>query len=186
MRRIRVQEISMGSMADIAFLLLIFFLVATTMETDKGILRKLPPLPVTPSDSTKVRDRNILVVLINRNNKIMVEGEELDIGELRSTVKEFILNPDNKNDLPVIENIEVDYFGIVPVTTKHVVSLRSDRGTTYEMYIAVQNEIVAAYNELRNRLAMQKWNVKFEDLPDDKKEAITTIYPMKISEAEPN
>jgi len=72
------------------------------------------------------------------------------------------------------------------INSETVVSLRSDRGTTYEMYIAVQNELVAAYNELRDQLALQKWNVKFEDLPDDKQEAITTIYPMKISEAEPN
>ena len=184
MKRNHITEISMGSMADIAFLLLIFFLVATTMETDKGILRKLPPL--LPRDSTQVRDRNILLVLINRNDELMVEGELSDISMLRETAKEFILNTYNSDELPVVENIHIKYFGTAPVTTKHVISLRNDRGTTYQTYIAVQNELVGAYNDLRNELAKKKWNVPFDDLPENKQEAIMTIFPMKISEAEPN
>ena len=176
----------MGSMADIAFLLLIFFLVATTMETDKGIIRKLPPYSTDPPDSAKVHDRNILVLLVNRYDRLMVEHKEIHIGELRDIAKEFIQNPQNRNDLPIVENIRVDYFGLFPVTTKHVISLRSDRGTSYEMYIAVQNELAAAYNELRNKLAQSKWNMNFDKLPFEKQKAITTIYPVKISEAEPN
>lgn len=185
MRRRLTPEISMGSMADIAFLLLIFFLVATTMDVDQGILRKLPP-PVNDTGPIDFHERDILVVLINRDNKLMVEGKETDISQLREIAREFILNPLRLDMLPELSTIEVDLFGAVYVTKKHIISLRSDRGTTYEMYIAVQNELVAAYNELRDELAEKKWHSTYESLAQDRKKAIAAIYPMKISEAEPN
>jgi biopolymer transport protein ExbD len=184
MRRRITQEISMGSMADIAFLLLIFFLVATTMDSDLGILRKLPPISKTPPIEHHKRD--IMVVLINRDDKLMVGGEETDIRQLRDITKEFILNPGNSKTLPELVEVHVNHFGTIRITKKHIISLRSDRGTTYEMYIAVQNELVAAYNELREELAQKKWHTSFSMLPDDQKKSITTIYPMRISEAEPN
>lgn len=184
MRHRQTQEISMGSMADIAFLLLIFFLVATTMDTDEGILRKLPPM--IASDPIDFHERDILVVLINRDDKLMVEGKETDITQLREITKEFILNLFNSDKLPELVSMQVNYFGIIKITKKHVISLRSDRGTSYQMYIAVQNELVAAYNELREELAQKKWGVSFSSLTVDQKKAITTIYPMNISEAEPN
>jgi biopolymer transport protein ExbD len=177
------QEINTGSMADIAFLLLIFFLVATTIETDTGIVRKLPQIaPPTPAP---VHARDILVVLVNRDNKLMVEGREMIISELRRVTKEFIKNEYNLSDLPVVKNIEIDQLGIVPVTTGHIISLRTDRGTSYKMYIAVQNELTAAYNELRNELSLKTWNTPYEDLKGKKKEAIDKVYPLKISEADP-
>ena len=174
----------MGSMADIAFLLLIFFLVATTMETDQGILRKLPPLIKTPP--VNHHNRDILVVLINRNDKLMVENKETDISDLRKIAREFIANQDNSDDLPELVETQIKYFGNIRITKKHVISLRSDRGTSYKTYIAVQNELVAAYNELREELAQHKWNTSFSSLSDDQKKAVTKIYPMNISEAEPN
>lgn len=191
MARRTLQEINAGSMADIAFLLLIFFLVSTTMDTDSGIVRKLPPMPEEEKqeDQVDVKERNIFVVLVNRNNQLLVEGELMAIKDLRNAAKEFIVNPFNDPDLPAKEWIEVPYFGQVEVTKKHVISLQNDRGTSYEMYIAVQNELAAAYNELRNELSMRKFGVKYVDLkgPDneDKRDAIDEIYPMKISEAEP-
>ena len=193
MARRALQEINAGSMADIAFLLLIFFLVSTTMDTDKGIIRILPPIPdeETKQEEVKVKERNIFVVLVNRNNQLLVEGEPLDIKDLRKKAKEFIVNPYDDPDLPAKEWIDVPYFGQVQVTKKHVISLQNDRGTSYEMYIAVQNEITAAYNELRDELSMRKFGVKFADLPKDEngnspeQEAIKEIYPMNISEAEP-
>jgi biopolymer transport protein ExbD len=191
MARRELQEINAGSMADIAFLLLIFFLVSTTMDTDMGIVRKLPPMPEeeTQEDQVEVRERNIFVVLVNRYDKLFVEGETMELKDLREATKEFIVNPNNDPDLPAKELIEVPYFGMVEVTTKHVISLQNDRGTSYEMYIAVQNELAAAYDELRDQLSMRKFGVKFNDLKgeenEDKRNAIETIYPMKISEAEP-
>jgi biopolymer transport protein ExbD len=155
MARRTIQEINAGSMADIAFLLLIFFLVSTTMDTDSGIVRKLPPMPEKEQqeDQVDVKERNIFVVLVNRNNQLLVEGELMDIKDIRDAAKEFILNPFDDPDLPAKEWIDVEFFGQVEVTKKHVISLQNDRGTSYEMYIAVQNELAAAYNDLRNDLS---------------------------------
>lgn len=187
MRRYNRNEISMGSMADIAFLLLIFFLVATTLETDKGILRKLPPMVDQPE--TPIKERNILVVLVNRGNKLMVEGEEINLRELKPKAKEFILNNNRETFLPEVYDVDIDYFGLVPITKKHVISLQSDRGTSYEMYIAVQNELAAAYNELQDEISKNKFGVKYDELKGKenktKREAIEKIYSNKVSEAEP-
>ena len=180
-----MKRIKYISILSIAFLLLIFFLVATTMDVDQGIIRKLPP-PVYDIPPIDFHERDILVVLINRDNKLMVEGVETDLKKVRSIAKEFVVNPLKSEKLPKLSTINVDYFGEVSVTKKHVISLRSDRGTSYEMYIAVQNELVAAYNELREELAQKKWHTSFSSLLKDKQKAITAIYPMKISEAEPN
>jgi len=191
MARRELQEINAVSMADIAFLLLIFFLVSTTMDTDMGIVRKLPPMPEEEmnEDEVEVRERNIFVVLVNRYDKLFVEGETMELEDLKAAAKEFIVNPYNDPDLPAKEVIDVPYFGAVEVTTKHVISLQNDRGTSYEMYIAVQNELAEAYNELRDELSMRKFGMKFDDLEGDenkdKREAIEEIYPKKISEAEP-
>ncbi|MBN1596706.1 MAG: biopolymer transporter ExbD [Bacteroidales bacterium] len=191
MARRQLQEINAGSMADIAFLLLIFFLVSTTMDTDSGILRRLPPMPEeeTKDEQVDVKERNIFVVLVNRNDQLLVEGELMNIKDLREATKEFIVNPNDDPDLPAKEIVDVKYFGPVEITKKHVISLQNDRGTSYEMYIAVQNELVAAYSELRDELCMKKWGKKFDDLDsekdEDKIEAVETIYDRKISEAEP-
>jgi biopolymer transport protein ExbD len=188
----QIQEINAGSMADIAFLLLIFFLVSTTMDTDMGILRQLPPMPEeeTPDEEVEVRERNIFVVLVNRDNQLLVEGEVMDIKNLRDAAKEFIVNPYNDPDLPVKELVDVEYFGPMELTPKHVISIQNDRGTSYEMYIAVQNEIAAAYSELRDEFAMRKFGMKFDDLKGEeyeaKKEIIEdVIYKNRVSEAEP-
>ncbi len=190
MARREIQEINAGSMADIAFLLLIFFLVSTTMDTDSGILTKLPPMPEDKQDEqVDVKERNIFVVLVNRNNQLLVEGELMNIRDLREAAKVFIMNPADDPNLPAKEIVDVEYFGPVEVTKKHVISIQNDRGTSYEMYIAVQNEISAAYNELRDGLSMTKFGVKFEDLSgeenDDKRKAIEDVIPRNISEAEP-
>ncbi|MFW6226477.1 MAG: ExbD/TolR family protein [Bacteroidota bacterium] len=185
-------EINAGSMADIAFLLLIFFLVATTMDIDSGLSRKLPPMPEEEQQEQEndINERNILVVLVNKDDQLMVEGEVMDIMNLREKTKEFIANPADRSDLPEKELKQIEFFGEVPVS-KQVISLQNDNGTTYGMYIKVQNELIAAYNELRNELSMQKFGVLYDDLdpndPNDdaKIQAIRSYYPQRISEAEP-
>ncbi|MGQ1890320.1 ExbD/TolR family protein [Thermophagus sp. OGC60D27] len=180
-----IQEVNAGSMADIAFLLLIFFLVTTTMDTDSGLSRMLPPpVPKTEETPPPIKERNVFEVLINAQNRLLVEKEPMDLSQLREAAKEFIENPMDDPSLPEKEEIEVEYFGIVPVS-KGVISLQNDRGTQYQMYLSVQNELAAAYNELRNELAQRKFGKKFDELDDDKKEAIRDIYPQRISEAEP-
>lgn len=181
----KVQEINAGSMADIAFLLLIFFLVTTTMDVDSGLARVLPP-PAEDEEliDIQINERNIFTVLVNSEDRLLVRGEPMDITMVKDRAKEFIANPANKKNLPLKENTEVPYFGTYPVS-KQVISLQNDRKTSYGMYIQVQNELVAAYNELRDEMAMSKFGKKYEELPEDKQKAIKKIYPQRISEAEP-
>ena len=177
---------SAASMADIAFLLLIFFLVATTMDVDSGLSRKLPAMPqtdITPPDQM-IKERNVFVVLINANDQLMVEGQPTSVFDLRSKAKEFIANPLNKEDLPEKTLKEIPFFGEYAVS-KGIISLQNDRGTSYDMYIKVQNELAAAYNDLRNELAMSKFGKAYDQLDKERTEAIQTIYPQVISEAEP-
>ena len=189
LRRRESPEINAGSMADIAFQLLLFFLIATTFNTDMGILRKLPPMPdeENPLQQETVKERNVFTVLVNRSNQLQVEGELTDIRDLRRKAMEFIDNPNNDPHLPEKVMTEIPYFGQVPVTKYHVISLQNDRGTTYGTYIAVQNELTAAYSELRDRLSKTRFNAPFNDLPtgDPRRDAIEKVYPVIISEAEP-
>src|SRR6056297_2629580 len=151
-----------ASMADIAFLLLIFFLVATTMDIDTGLSRKLPPMPDANAqqDNKQIKERNVFVVLINAQDQLMVEGKPLNIHRLRDEAKEFIANPNNSSKLPEKESREVPYFGEYMVP-KGIISLQNDRGTSYGMYIKVQNELTAAYQELRDQKAMRKFGKKY-------------------------
>ncbi len=179
-------EINAGSMADIAFLLLIFFLVTTTMDVDTGIRRLLPP-PIDPNapEPPPVRERNVFVVLVDRNDRLLVEGELGDIRELRSQTKEWLQNPFNDPNLPVIERREIDNLGEVDVS-RGVISLQNDRGTSYEMYISVQNELAAAINDIRDEVSRDKFGVRFDQLTDeDLVRAVREAVPMAISEAEP-
>ena len=177
-----------SSSADIAFMLLIFFLITTSMDTDKGLARRLPP-PV-PKDQKKneemdIKKRNILVVLINSNNQILCNNEFIDIKQLREKVRNFIENPYNDEHMPEKTEVDVPFFGKQMVTKNHVISLQNDRGTEYQAYIDVQNELAAAYNELRDEVPRKKFGKPFADLDEDQQKAVQMIYPQKISEAEP-
>jgi biopolymer transport protein ExbD len=187
--RRQLPEINAGSMADIAFLLLIFFLVTTTMDVDSGLQRMLPPMPEPNQEIDEINQRNVFVVLVNANNQLLVEGQLGDIKTLRRDAKEFIANPYNKPNLPDKKVKDIPFIGQYEVS-EQVISLQNDRGTSYEMYIKVQNELAAAYNELRNEISLAKFNKSFDDLvslkDEEKVSAIRQIYPQRISEAEPN
>ena len=186
----KVQEINASSMADIAFLLLIFFLVTTTMSVDKGLSRRLPP-PLPPNmekPDIDVKKRDIFIVLINSSNQQLVQGEPLDVRQLKDKAKMFSQNEGGDASLPEKIAVEVDFDGVtetVLITQNHVISLQNDRGTQYQKYIEVQNELVAAYNELRNELSQTRFGMTYAELNEDRQKAIQTIYPQKISEAEP-
>ncbi len=185
MARRELPEINAGSMADIAFLLLIFFLVTTTMDVDSGLSRKLPPIPEeTTEKPPEIKERNVFIVLINSKNQLQVEGKLMRIEDLKKSAKEFVENPADKKNLPEKEAKDIPFFGNYMVS-KGVVSLQNDRGTSYETYIAVQNELIAAYNELRNELAQRRFGKAFSDCNEDQQKAIKKIYPQRISEAEP-
>ncbi len=179
-------EINAGSMADIAFLLLVFFLVTTTMDVDTGLRRLLPP-PIDPNapPPPPVRERNVFVVLVDMNDRLLVRGELGDIRTLREQTKNFITNPTNDPSMPVKFMDEIENLGEVE-RSRGVVSLQNDRGTSYEMYIAVQNELAAAFNDIRNDLSMEQFGVRFDQLTDpDLVDAIRRAVPLAISEAEP-
>ncbi|EGF58574.1 ExbD/TolR family protein [Bacteroides fluxus] len=183
----KVPDINSSSTADIAFLLLIFFLITTSMDTDRGLARQLPPPPEKDQkmDDIKVKDRNILPVFLNMQDQLMCGNDYITVDQLRAKAKEFIANPYNDENKPEKSSTNVEFFGNMMVTKNHVISLRCDRGSSYKAYLAVQNELVAAYNELRDELAQEKWQKNYADLNEDQQKAIREIYPQKISEAEP-
>ena len=190
----KVQEINAGSMADIAFLLLIFFLVATTMNVDTGLARMLPPIPPEnqQQEEIKVKERNLFLVLISGSGNIMAgtpgKQEVIDLRQLTAKTKEFILNATDSEDMPEKEDKEIELpYGSkwAYQESKGVVSLQTTRDTGYQSYIMVQNELTRAFNELRDEAAMKKFGAKFEDLPKEQRDVVAKVVPQKISEAEP-
>lgn len=190
----QIQEINAGSMADIAFLLLIFFLVATTMNVDTGLARMLPPMP--PEDQQqediKVKERNLMLVLVSGNGSIMAgtPGKQalIDLHQLKDKTSEFILNPASDPSLPETKDNEFampDGSKWVYPVSEGVISLQTTRDTNYQVYIMVQNELTRAFNEVRDEVAMKKFNAKFNDLNEEQRKIISSAVPLKISEAEP-
>lgn len=191
-------EVNAGSMADIAFLLLIFFLVTTTIETDSGISRKLPPIEETePPD---IKEKNIFIVLINKDDQLLVNEEPMEVAQLRQRAMEFLDNGGGKGE----DACEYCRGAGDPSSSdnpqKAVISLQNDRATTYKTYIAVQNELVAAYNELREREAQRMYGKSYYTMEKNYADAawrgnkeklkeqldiVKDMYPQKLSEAEP-
>ena len=193
----KLPEINASQMADISFLLLIFWLCSTTMSTDQGLSRRLPP-PLPPNmekPDVEVNERNIFIVLINSQNQLLVQGEPMDVRQLREEAKAFILNSENDIHKPELFEVTADVLDkngnvertLKTITTKnHVISLQNDRGTTYDKYIEVQNELVAAYNEVRDEYSRREFGgLTFNELTTEQQEAVQTLFPQKISEAEP-
>ena len=181
----KIPEINAGSMADIAFLLLIFYLVSTTMNVDSGISRMLPPLVDQPQDkANEIKNRNMFSVFVDAEDNLMVQRQRVTLDQLCRMTREFIMNPNDEEDKPEKEMKEINLIGEFPVS-KAVISLRNDRQTSYDMYIKVQNELVRAVNEEREALSLSQFNTKWEDLTEDQKKAISEAIPSRISEAEP-
>ena len=196
----KVPGLNGSSLADISFILLIFFLITTSMDTDSGLVRRLPP-PPDPNqmeEDVKVKGRNVLVVSVNMNNEIMYYyGDEskrvtvMDVKpeDLRAIAKEFIANPENKPNMPEFHPADppLPLLGAYPVTKNHIISVQTDRSTSYEVYFQIQNELMAAYNELRDEFSREKFGKYSRHLDPESDEALAVrgVYPLKISEAEP-
>lgn len=190
----KVPEVNSSSQADIAFSLLIFFLVATTMNVDTGLARMLPPMPPEnqKQEDIKVKERNMFLVLVNGAGQIMAgtpgKQSPVDFRQLKDLTKEFVLNPMDSENLPEKKEKEINLPGggkwVYPVS-EGVVSLQTTRDTGYQIYIMVQNELTRAFNEIRDEVSMKQFNKKFADLTDEENKALTTAVPLKISEAEP-
>jgi len=182
----KTPELNTASMADISFLLLTFFLLTSSINTDLGINRLLPPPPDPEhkQDDVRVKKRNLFTVLVSAYDQLLVNGRPGNIKTLKNEAKEFISNNYNDPGLPEKELTYIEHIGNYEVS-KGIISLQNDRGTSYDMYITVQNELTAAFNELRNGLAIEKFGMAFGSINFDCQQAIRTAIPMKISEAEP-
>ena len=180
------EGINASSSADIAFLLLIFWLTTTTMNSDKGLQRRLPPMPDEnqKQEDIKVNRRNIIQVKINSNDRVIAGGQIMEISEIKDKIVEFVTNPMNLETLPEKEMKDIEGFGQYAVT-KGVVSLQNDRGTSYNAYLQVQNELVKAFNEIRDDFAMKNYGKKYNALEEDKQKIVRDAIPQSISEAEP-
>ena len=177
-----VPEINAGSMADIAFLLLIFFLVTTTMDVDKGLLVKLPPWTEEQSEEQDIKEKNIFVVLVNAQDQLLIEEEYATLEDVRRLAKEFI---DNNGDGTCEDCRGLRDPASSDNPGKAVISLQNDRGTSYNMFVKVRNELLGAYTELRNDLATRKYGRDYKSLSESDKEEVNAAYPQFISEAEP-
>lgn len=191
-------EVNAGSMADIAFLLLIFFLVTTTIETDQGISRKLPPMDEEVVDPPPIKEKNIFTVLVNRNDQLLVEDQLMELKDLREAAVKFL---DNGGDGTCAHCRGDKDPASSDNPEKAIISLQNDSETSYKAYISVQNELVAAYYVLRDRECLARYGKTYRELermfedpktkPESKEKlepilkVIQTLFPQKLSEAEP-
>ncbi|MBQ0062264.1 MAG: biopolymer transporter ExbD [Bacteroidales bacterium] len=186
----KVPEVNSSSQADIAFSLLIFFLVATTMNVDTGIVRVLPPMPDpnVKQEDIKVKERNLFLVFVAGSGAIMAQGEIINLRNLKDKAKEFILNKYDEENLPEKKPTDItmpDGSTWVYPVSEGVISLQNTRDTGYQVYIMVQNELTRAFSEVRDEVAMAKFGHKLADLEEAQRQVIIKAVPLKISEAEP-
>jgi len=181
----KTPAINSSSTADIAFLLLCYFLMTTTMGSQTGLSRRLPPMPDKDQkvEDQKINRRNIIQVKINSSDRILAGSEPIDVSQLKDKVKEFLSNPsDNPNySEKEVKEIEGKNYKV----SKGVISLQNDRGTSYQAYLAVQNELVKAVNELRDEFSMKEFGKVFNALDEDQQAIVKKAVPQNISEAEP-
>lgn len=168
-KKLGKSEISTGAMADIAFLLLVFFFVCTTITEDEGILVKLPPYDIAPPPP--IAQKNVFHILVNAHNQTMVEGQIVRVGNISDQMKEFILNPVKKKNLPSSPN-------------SAIISLQCDRGTSYEKYIEVYNALKSIYEELWDQQSMESFGKLYGQLGKTGQKSIRNTIPLLISEAE--
>ena len=174
------------SSADIAFILLLFFLLSGSLSSKTGIYRQL--LPDTSEAKLKkkidIEKRNFVTFSINENNTVFMEDEPVKLYEIRDIAKKFIINPENSDYLPEKQEIEIPELGLVSVTPHAVVNFEISRKTSYQTYISVLGELSAAYDDLRNELANKRFDKSFDRLTEERQAAIREVYPLRIAEKE--
>jgi biopolymer transport protein ExbD len=183
----KTPALNTSSMADISFLLLTFFLLTSSINTDQGIQRRLPP-PLTGEEKPPpVNERNVLKILVNMYDQLLVNGEPMNnVNELKARTKEFIANPSSNPHMSDMKLEYVEELGREETISKGIVSLQSDRGTSYKMYMAVQNQLAAAFNELRDEYSRLNFGKNFSNLTEEQKKGVQKVIPISISEAEPS
>ena len=186
MAKKKTPAINSSSTADIAFLLLCYFLMTTTMGSQTGLSRLLPPMPDPNQklENQQVNQRNIILVRVNAANNVLAGSEPIAVNQLKDKIKDFLSNPYDDPSLPSKTPTEIEGFGTYNVS-QGVISLQNDRGTSYYQYIAVQNEIVKAIDELRDEFAMNNYGRPYIRLTEDQQDIVKKAIPQRISEAEP-
>ena len=160
----QIPELNTSSTADISFLLLIFFLVTSSMDTDKGLLRQLPPPPQEQQPPTDVRKDHVLRITLDAHDQLSIDGTLLTTQQLKNQIVEFVAAD----------------------RTDHVISIRTDRATTYEAYFRMQNAIVAAYNQLREHYSRERYGKGYGELFQEQRDEVNQYYPQRISESKPS
>ena len=160
----QIPELNTSSTADISFMLLIFFLVTSSMDTDKGLLRQLPPLPQEQTPPTDVRKDHVMQVTLDARDQLAINGTLLTPRQLKEQIMTFVAAD----------------------RTEHVISIRTDRATTYEAYFRMQNAIVAAYVHLRDRYARERYGKGYGELVEEQRDEVNQYYPQRISETKPS
>ena len=183
MKHSNQNSVNAGSMADIAFLLLIFFLVSTTIQSDEGINQKLPPKCIGKNCEAKTKEHNIINISINKDNDLMVKNKVTSAKELKTIVKQFIDN-NGDNSCEYCNGNKTSDASDNP--QKAVISLRTDREASNKTFVTIQNVLMESYNELRNDYALKKYNKILSDLTKNELIIIKKAYPQIISEAEVN
>lgn len=184
-RKHRVPELNTTSTADISFMLLTFFLVTTSMDSDEGIVRQLPPMPADKEQAVaEVERRNVMVIAIDAADSLTCNGRPVALAGLKDAVMEFIDNKSGRADLPERVWRDIPLLGRCSVTANHVVFIRADRAATYKAYFAVQDAVAAAYNELRDRLARRRFARRYAECTAEQQEAVREYYPVRLSEGE--
>lgn len=183
----RTPSLNTSSMADISFLLLTFFLLTSSINTDLGIQRQLPPPLPKDAEMPEINRRNVLRILVNMNDQILVNGEVItDVRQLKDITKDFISNPYSNPKLSDKRSRYIDELGTEVMVSRGVVSLQNDRSTSYAIYVAVQDQLTMAFNELRNEYAHQNYGMSFDKLSDNLRAGVQKVYRISISEAEPS
>lgn len=182
-RRKEVPVLNTTSTADISFMLLIFFLVTSSMNTDKGLPRQLPP----PEDTTEeqeveIKQRNVLELELDADDRLTLNGESADYAELTQRVAEFVANKGEDPSLPEKSEREVHLFGLVKVSDRHVIKIQVNRNTSYNAYFEMQNAIARGYNNLRDRLARSRFGHAYAVCSQEERDAVAMVYPKRISE----
>ena len=160
----QIPELNTSSTADISFMLLIFFLVTSSMDTDKGLLRQLPPPLQEQQPPQDIRKDHVLQVTLDASDQLAVNGTLLTTQQLKEQIMEFIAAD----------------------RTDHVISIRTDRATTYEAYFRMQNAIVAAYNQLREKYTRERYGKGYDELVEEQRDEVNQYYPQRISESKPS
>ena len=183
-KRRHVPMINAASVADISFMLLILFLMVTSMDVDKGLSRQLPPPDPTQEEreESRVSERNLMRIAITADNRLTIDGKDVNQKDLRQRVMTFVENADDRSDLPEKHETDIPLLGKCRITDRHLIQIEADRASNYDTYFAVQNEIVAAYNTLRTRLAQRRFGRSYAQCSETQKEALRAYYKQRVSE----